>query len=285
MTFVCHLFILGFGLCMPFIAKQQKLILWAIPLTFLLGALSGHVHLTQGAPYVFAVLCGCFFLFFKTKLTHYKRFFVGLVCFALSQVMLWRLVPGLDNFYVGNMTLKEGSIPLTLWWNIDKPLLSILILGLVPFSKLTLQKWRTVTVQSFPIITLCALCLIPLALLSQMIRWSPGLPAMAGQLLIRNLIFVVIAEEIFYRFFLQNALYDLARHFKLSPWWALAAITLLFAVCGHASGGPLYAAFAGIAGFFYGYAYHTTKRIEAAIIVHFSINVLHMLLFTYPLAK
>lgn len=285
MSLNCHLFLLGFGLCIPFITKQQKLILWAIPLTFVLGAFSGHVHLNQGAPYVFAALCGCFFLFFKTKLTPYKRFFVGLVCFALSQVVLWRLVPGIDNFYMGDMTLKEGSIPLTLWWNIDKPLLSILILGLVPFSKLSLHDWRTVILRTLPVIVVCALCLAPLALCAQMVRWSPGLPAMASQLLIRNLIFVVIAEEVFYRFFLQNALYNLAHYFKLSRWWALTAITFLFAVCGHASGGPLYAAFAGIAGFFYGYAYHTTKRIEAAVIVHFSINVLHMLLFTYPLAK
>ena len=40
--------------------------------------------------------------------------------------------------------------------------------------------------------------------------------------------------------------------------------------------------FAGTAGLFYGYTYQKTKRIEASMLVHFCLNMVHFLMFTYP---
>jgi len=39
---------------------------------------------------------------------------------------------------------------------------------------------------------------------------------------------------------------------------------------------------AAVAGLFFGYAYWRTARIEAAILLHFIVNAIHLLLFTYP---
>ena len=61
--------------------------------------------------------------------------------------------------------------------------------------------------------------------------------------------------------------------------WIIASI--LFGLA-HLPGGWVYACFAAVAGLFYGYAYLKTQNIEASIIVHFAVNAIHFLAFTYP---
>ncbi len=39
---------------------------------------------------------------------------------------------------------------------------------------------------------------------------------------------------------------------------------------------------ATIAGLFYGYAYWKTNRLEASILVHFGLNLIHFVAFSYP---
>ena len=50
----------------------------------------------------------------------------------------------------------------------------------------------------------------------------------------------------------------------------------------HIGGGIAYAALATLAGIGYGAAYHVTQRVEASLLVHFALNLAHLLLFTYP---
>jgi membrane protease YdiL (CAAX protease family) len=50
----------------------------------------------------------------------------------------------------------------------------------------------------------------------------------------------------------------------------------------HLGGGWSHALAAAVAGLGYGAAYLRTQRIEAAMAVHFSVNALHLLFFTYP---
>jgi len=50
----------------------------------------------------------------------------------------------------------------------------------------------------------------------------------------------------------------------------------------HYMGGNNYILLATVAGVGYGWVYRHTGRIEASILTHFSLNSLHLLLFTYP---
>ncbi len=52
----------------------------------------------------------------------------------------------------------------------------------------------------------------------------------------------------------------------------------------HVAGGTAYVLLATLAGISYGAAYHLTGRVEASILVHFTLNVAHLVLFTYPFA-
>ncbi|APZ30631.1 MAG: CPBP family glutamic-type intramembrane protease [Rickettsia conorii subsp. raoultii] len=47
----------------------------------------------------------------------------------------------------------------------------------------------------------------------------------------------------------------------------------------------MYIALSTICGFFYGYAYYKTGKILCSMIVHFGLNLCHVLLFTYPALK
>ena len=50
----------------------------------------------------------------------------------------------------------------------------------------------------------------------------------------------------------------------------------------HLAGGWRYAALAAIAGLGYGWAMRRTGRLEAAVLTHFGLNLVHLLLFSYP---
>ncbi|MFN5382224.1 MAG: lysostaphin resistance A-like protein [Alphaproteobacteria bacterium] len=64
---------------------------------------------------------------------------------------------------------------------------------------------------------------------------------------------------------------------------ALVASTTIFTLM---HSGPIsYLIVVFIAGLFYGYAYQLTKRIEASILLHFLVNLIHFLFFTYPMLR
>ena len=88
-----------------------------------------------------------------------------------------------------------------------------------------------------------------------------------------------VSEEALFRGLFQTRLVDAtARH----GWSAHPAILLTALVFGlaHVAGGLDFVPLATLAGIGYGYAYHVTRRIEAAILCHFSVNAARFLLFT-----
>ena len=52
----------------------------------------------------------------------------------------------------------------------------------------------------------------------------------------------------------------------------------------HAGGGLVLIVVAALAGIGYGLAYAATRRLEASVAAHFTLNSLHFLAFTYPYA-
>jgi uncharacterized protein len=79
----------------------------------------------------------------------------------------------------------------------------------------------------------------------------------------------------------------MARALNEAPAWrwvAVAVPALLFGLA-HAGGGAVAGVLAGAAGLGYGLAYAWTRRIETAIVVHFGVNALHFVGFTYPYLK
>jgi membrane protease YdiL (CAAX protease family) len=117
-----------------------------------------------------------------------------------------------------------------------------------------------------------------------LVRPDVKLPQVTLMFLAVNLFFTVVAEEAFFRGFLQARLASALGGVRHGQWIAVAGSALLFGAA-HLAGGPLYAALAFIAGIGYAVAYQRTQRVEAAIVVHIALNAVHFIAFTYPYAK
>jgi hypothetical protein len=96
-----------------------------------------------------------------------------------------------------------------------------------------------------------------------------------------NLFFTCLAEEAFFRGFVQQELSRVGSRPALAAGAALIIGALLFGLA-HFAGGLNYVLAATVAGLGYGWAFMRTQRIEAAMAVHFGVNAVHFLLFTYP---
>ena len=91
-----------------------------------------------------------------------------------------------------------------------------------------------------------------------------------------------MAEEVFFRgFFTKNITKSFTKTADFSCYYSI------FNIWNHThfQGGLIYIALSTICGFFYGYAYYKTGKILCSMIVHFGLNLCHVLLFTYPALK
>ncbi|PSU22772.1 CPBP family intramembrane metalloprotease [Photobacterium phosphoreum] len=253
---------------------------WQLPLTLtLIAAVTFNVLTPIGATIIISGLAIAYF----TARQHTK----SLIYIGHGAVILWvigliaHLYPGINNLLVLNQ-VNSGplSLPFTLYFNIDKPMLIFALLLLVPnivsnneynwhqLSLSRLQKW------------ILGGGLITLPLLAwglQLVKPEFTIPSWWWIFAINNLIFTCVAEEVLFRGYIQGFLCK-----KLSPTMAIIIASVLFGLA-HLGGGPLFVIIATLAGILYGVSYYWTKKITVAIVVHFAFNLLHLAFFTYPL--
>ncbi len=193
------------------------------------------------------------------------------------------LIPGFHNLKVFDaMQFSSLSAPFSMYLNIDKTLVAVILVS----SSRILFKQNT-NMNALDVIKIAALCmftLIPLAVWSGYVAFDPKWPHGAWLWILNNLLFVCFAEEVIFRGMIQAHMADFLRRWNTPAFVSMGMAAVLFAtlLLGHLHGGLGYLAFVMIAGLFYGYAYHKTQRVEAAIGVHFLLNLCHFVLFTYP---
>jgi membrane protease YdiL (CAAX protease family) len=97
-----------------------------------------------------------------------------------------------------------------------------------------------------------------------------------------NLI-AVLAEEGFYRSFLQRLLTDFNNKIlgKYADILALLVTSALFGLS-HYKMGFIHASLCSVGGFIFGYGLTKSRRVEACMISHFLLNMAHLIFFTYP---
>lgn len=187
------------------------------------------------------------------------------------------LVPGFQPWALSPpLRLSDDAPPYGLRLSWDK-----LLLGL------TLLAWwlgrshptRTETGKALGV-ALATLVAVPLlALTLGLVGWKPKWPD--AEWLMRwlaiNLGVTVLAEELLFRGLLQTRLVQ-----WLGPWPGVLLTALLFGAV-HAPFSPLFAVIAGIAGLGYGLVFHYSGRLSLAIALHLAVNLLHLLLLSYPL--
>lgn len=241
----------------------------------------------RGAAVVWLVmLCALAVYYARAKARGAKgivQFANGILFVAFSLVLGLGLFPGFPRtLVVDSVILSEGALPFSLSLAFPKVIGGIFILGLIHEARLRL--WRELggmlkrILPAF-VLTIIAVTLCALAL--GYVRFDPKWTSLFLVWALANLFFTCLAEDAFFRGFLQRELARIGPNRELAGVVALVASALLFGLV-HLVGGWKFAIAATIAGLGYGWAYHRTQRVEAAMAVHFGLNASHFLLFTYP---
>lgn len=198
----------------------------------------------------------------------------------LALALALHRIPGFQPLLLlDNLVLSPGATPFTLRVGFDKAAAGLLLLVcFAPRCTRRDELGRSLR-STLPLAALTVALTLAAAWLGGRVAADPKWPASAPVFLVSNLLFTCVAEEAFFRGLIQEGLHH--RFARLGPALPVALSSLLFAAA-HLSGGLPHAALAGLAGLGYALVHARSRRIEAAILTHFSVNAVHFLGFTYP---
>ena len=215
--------------------------------------------------------------------SRYQFFIQSLVIFSALALAL-HFIPGFNNLLVLDQVITgPDSAPFTMYLNLDKPLVFFLLFSLMP-NMLSTEKTLTLSLTK-KFILLCSFAsLFILALTMQLVKQEWSFPDWWWLFAINNVLFTCVAEEAFFRGYLQNRLKTLISNPTFSMPFSIAVSSILFGLA-HFSGGINFMIVATLAGIVYGLSYHWSGRLSIAIATHFAFNICHLIFFTYPLAR
>ena len=255
--------------------------LWVLPFAIsLLAAQAGGLVATAGLGAMFVLITAC-------RAGHLApdgplRGFALAVMLALAAGLLMHAVPGFDNpRLLDGVRLSADSVPYTKYLNYDKGVLGLFLIGLhaparvlprAPAGTRAAAAWR---------FALVAVAVMALTMAAGYARWDPKLPSWWPAWLVSMVCFTALPEEAVFRHVIQGGLQSWLGPSQRARWSALVAGAALFGLA-HAGGGATYVFLATVAGIGYGLVYAITGSLAASILAHTGLNLLHLLLFSYP---
>ncbi|MCF8721566.1 CPBP family intramembrane glutamic endopeptidase [Nitrospina gracilis] len=207
-------------------------------------------------------------------------FAVGIA--VLSLLLFHHQIPGFDNLkLLDRHRFSADALPYSLYLNFDKGSVGLFLLACGWPLIATRQDWQRMLARSLPAFALGCGVILLLSLALGYVRFDVKLPEALALWAFKMLFFTVVAEEAFFRGFVQGELTRRWRGRRGGETAAWVTASVLFGL-DHFGGGPLYIALATVAGLFYGWVLRKTGRIEASILFHLLLNTLHLLFFSYP---
>jgi membrane protease YdiL (CAAX protease family) len=199
----------------------------------------------------------------------------------LAVALALHLLPGFrSTVLVSGERLSPDAYPFSASLKFDKAAAGLLLLAFAPRIT-TVAGLGRIALLTGAWTVLTVTVVLGTAAAAGYMRPDFKFAAFAPAWLAANLLFTCVAEEVLFRGLLQQRLAHALP--QAWPWQALAVgvAALLFGVA-HAGGGMPLVLLATLAGLGYGLACATTQRIEPAIAVHFAVNAVHFVGFTYP---
>ncbi len=261
---------------------KQKIPAWSVSLiiSVILGLINHQLELVALVPII--LLAFAVYYSQAEKMFIFMRIISGLLVIVLSIGLAAHKFPGFHNLKVlDNVYLSTNAAPFTFYLNFDKTIVGIFILGIGFQLVSTKKEWMLLFKQLLLKAPIVILSIIIAAYILGFIKFDPKVPDSIWLWMVTNLLFVCMAEEAFFRGFLQKNLALMMRKIRYGDYLALLIAAIFFGLA-HYAGGIKFMALAAVAGLGYGWVYLTTKRIEGSILTHFGLNLTHFLLFTYP---
>ncbi|MES2346690.1 MAG: type II CAAX endopeptidase family protein [Pseudomonadota bacterium] len=248
-------------------------------LALLLGWLAGVLQARALVP---LVALGFAALLLSAVPQKYVRIVFGAVAVLVAFELATHHMPGFSNpVVIAGAVFSPGAAPFTQYANFDKGAVGLILLAFICSRVRSWAELGGVLKKTWPILLVTVAAVMAFAVGVGFVHPDFKLPSVTLQFIAVNLFFTVVAEEAFFRGFLQARLAASLARFRYGPWIAVICSALLFGAA-HLAGGPAYALLATIAGLGYAYAYQATQRIEAPILIHLVLNTVHFIGFTYP---
>ena len=273
--------ILGLAIAsVPFIT-QPRVPLALFALSLILAVIAGILNTTG----LLLVLSWAVVSAFLLKQKHPVWLYYVMVALLLlaGHLVMKHEAPGFHNLQVlSDVKTSPDAVPYSLYLNFDKAALGFLLFLFAAPRMRSAKEWlRSLRITLLFFIPTAAV-LIGTTYAAGLVVFDPKLVSFLPVWMFANLLFTCVAEEAFFRQFIMGQIMEkLGRSF----WAGTAALVIssLHFAYYHLEGGLPYAAFSFVAGLFYGATFWKSGRVEAAIAVHFLVNLTHILFFTYPM--
>jgi membrane protease YdiL (CAAX protease family) len=210
------------------------------------------------------------------------RGFLTATAALLALALAFHLVPGFSNpVFARGVQLSADAAPIILNANFDKGAAGLFLLVFFCRRATSRTEWRALWVPTFFTAAITTVVVIGIALAAGYVRPDMKLPSFTLAHLVKTLLWTCVLEEAFFRGLLQERLMRAVQARPAWQWLPVTVSSLAFGLA-HAGGGMTLMALATVAGLGYSLAYASTRRIEAAVLTHFTLNTVHFLGFTYP---
>lgn len=258
-----------------------KIPLW-IPLFLasIAAALWNGILLPTGAS-ALAIFCAVTYGVSTTRCVWWRSA-LSVACAALALALAMHLVPGFNNpLAVASTATDAGTVSNALYLHYDKGAVGLVLLAWLCRPTSSWAGWLRVCSRCLVWGSATALALLALAWSQDSLKFTAMWPSVAWTFLWANLFLTCLAEEAFFRGWLQDRW---ARMGKGHPAWVWAAAGMSAALFGaaHLPGGLLLAGLAGLAGLAYAGAYASCRRVEVPLLIHFMVSGAQFVGLTYP---
>lgn len=271
--------LLSFAMISLWLRKKPLIFGSLLGLTCIAGLLAGHLH--PSALLGMALFAGVAQRWGMAQ-KQSQHLMWGLLVVLLSMLLWFHKVPGFANALLAkNLVIGQHTQAFNFFLNIDKSLIGLFILGFGPIAllKTRAEAWQLFK-QTLPMAALSIFMIVGLACLTGHVQYDFKINRLLLIFALNNLLFVCIAEEALCRGLVQNTLSQMLAPYRYGQVLALLAASLFFGLLHQ--GDWLYILLATIAGLCYGLVYQKTQRIEASILTHFLLNMVHFVGFSYP---
>ena len=200
---------------------KQDIKVWGVIAAFSMvcGVISDRIAITGIASIL--ILGLLYYTVNRIDLKLPVRATVSVLAIILSVLLATHFIPGFNNWkIIDNVSLSEISQSYSMYLNMDKTFVGLIILGLgFPLVK-NLKEWVFVLRSALPIFLMGLIVLAFISPIFNYIRWDLKFPNLVFVWALNNLFFTCVSEK--------------------------------------------------------------TQRIEASILCHFGVNIIHFIFFTYP---
>ena len=222
--------------------------------------------------------------FLKKDIQKGTRFLLFGTATLISLALAFHFLPGFKSWHIAsNLVLSPGAYPYNLWLNFDKPFIGIFALALgIPLITSRSQLYKVLK-TAIPLSILGILIIMGISLHFDLVKFNPKIPVIFFVWFIDNLIFVSIPEEAFFRGFIQQEIYNWFGKTSTAAIGSIFFTSLIFTLLHVIWVADLpFLAVVFTTSIIFGTIYQITKSIEASILCHFGLNLIHFLFFSYP---